>query len=153
MVIKAILKRKHVVSDKWRHVEPTELISAIKSDPWTFPLNIRLNMLPLDFFMSCLDSLLEYSTGEFQALQLIVLAEFVLLFRNQLSNVDSGFVSLTWWRTTCSLFLTTFYIYPNVSPYYDTLFSVTLLLCLKWWFLYSVLVLSLYIFVVLTLSI
>ena len=29
-------------------------------------------MFPLDYFMSCLDSLLGYSTGEFQALQLIV---------------------------------------------------------------------------------
>ena len=44
--------------------------------PWTFPLNIGLNMLPLDSFMSCLHSLLGYSTGEFQALQLIVLAVF-----------------------------------------------------------------------------
>ena len=44
--------------------------------PWTFSLNIGLNMLPLDSFMSCLHSLLGYSTGEFQALQLIVLAAF-----------------------------------------------------------------------------
>ena len=42
--------------------------------PWTFSLNIGLNMLPLDFFMSCLHSILEYCTGEFQALQLIVRA-------------------------------------------------------------------------------
>ena len=44
--------------------------------PWTFSLNIGLNMLPLDSFMLCLHSLLGYSTGEFQALQLIVLAAF-----------------------------------------------------------------------------
>ena len=44
--------------------------------PWTFSLNIGLNMLPLDSFMSCLHSLLGYSTGKFQALQLIVLAAF-----------------------------------------------------------------------------
>ena len=44
--------------------------------PWTFSLNIGLNMFPLDSFMSCLRSLLGYSTGEFQALQLIVLAAF-----------------------------------------------------------------------------
>ena len=44
--------------------------------PWTFSLNIGLNMFPLDSFMSWLHSLLEYSTGEFQALQLIVLAVF-----------------------------------------------------------------------------
>ena len=44
--------------------------------PWTFSLNIVLNMLPLDSFMSCLHSLLGYSTGEFQALQLIVLVVF-----------------------------------------------------------------------------
>ena len=44
--------------------------------PWTFFLNIGLNMFPLDSFMSCLHSLLGYSTGELQALQLIVLAAF-----------------------------------------------------------------------------
>ena len=44
--------------------------------PWTFPLNIGLNMFPLDSFMSILHFLLGYSTGEFQALQLIVLAAF-----------------------------------------------------------------------------
>ena len=44
--------------------------------PWTFSLNIGLNMFPLDTFMSCLHSLLGYSIGEFQALQLIVLAAF-----------------------------------------------------------------------------
>ena len=44
--------------------------------PWTFSLNIRLNMFPLGSFMSCLHSLLGYSIGEFQALQLIVLAAF-----------------------------------------------------------------------------
>ena len=44
--------------------------------PWTFSLNIGLNMLPLDSFMSCLHSLLGYSAGEFQALQLIVLVAF-----------------------------------------------------------------------------
>ena len=44
--------------------------------PWTFSLNIGLSMFPLDSFMSCLHSLLGYSAGEFQALQLIVLAAF-----------------------------------------------------------------------------
>ena len=44
--------------------------------PWTFSLNIGLNMLPLDSFRSCLHSPLGYSTGEFQALQLIVIAAF-----------------------------------------------------------------------------
>ena len=44
--------------------------------PWTFSLNIGLNMLPSDTFMSCLHSLLGYSTGEFQDLQLIVLVVF-----------------------------------------------------------------------------
>ena len=44
--------------------------------PWTFSLNIVFNMFPLDSFMSCLHSLLGYSTGEFQALQLIVHAAF-----------------------------------------------------------------------------
>ena len=44
--------------------------------PWTFSLNIGLNILPLDTVVSCLHSLLGYSTGGFQALQLIVLAAF-----------------------------------------------------------------------------
>ena len=44
--------------------------------PWTFPLNIGLNMLPSDSFMSRLDSLLGYATGVFQTLQLIVLVVF-----------------------------------------------------------------------------
>ena len=44
--------------------------------PWTFSLNIGLSMFPLDSFMSCLHSPLGYSTGEFQALQLIVLVAF-----------------------------------------------------------------------------
>ena len=44
--------------------------------PWTFTLNIGLNMLPSDSFISCLHSLLGYSTGEFQALQLGVLLAF-----------------------------------------------------------------------------
>ena len=43
--------------------------------PWTF-LIIGLNMFPLDSFMSFLHSLQGYSTGEFQALQLIVLVAF-----------------------------------------------------------------------------
>ena len=42
----------------------------------TLSLNIGLNMFPLDSFMSFLHSLLGYSKGEFQALQLIVLAAF-----------------------------------------------------------------------------
>ena len=44
--------------------------------PWTFSFNIGLNTFPLDSLTSCLHSLLGYSTGEFQALQLIVLAAF-----------------------------------------------------------------------------
>ena len=44
--------------------------------PWIFSFNIGLNMLPSESFMSCLRSLLGYSIGEFQALQLIVLVAF-----------------------------------------------------------------------------
>ena len=42
---------------------------------WKFPLNIGLNMLDLVSFMSYLDSLLGYSTGEFQALKMIIFAD------------------------------------------------------------------------------
>ena len=67
--------------------------------PWTFSLNIGLNMFPLDSFISCLHSLLGYYTGEFPALQLIVLVAFGALyvgplFENLVQN-DSRFVSLT----------------------------------------------------------
>ena len=44
--------------------------------PWTLSFNIGLSMFPLDSFMSCLHSLLGYSTGEFQALQMIVPVAF-----------------------------------------------------------------------------
>ena len=44
--------------------------------PLTFSLNTGLNMLPSNCFMSCLHSLLGYSTGDFQALQLILFAAF-----------------------------------------------------------------------------
>ena len=44
--------------------------------PWTFSLNIGLSRFLLDSSMSCLHSLLRYSTGGFQALQLIVLVVF-----------------------------------------------------------------------------
>ena len=44
--------------------------------PWTFFQNIGFNMVPSDPFMSHLATQLGYSAGEFQALQLIVLATF-----------------------------------------------------------------------------
>ena len=44
--------------------------------PWTFFQNIEFNMVPSDPFMSHLATQLGYSAGEFQALQLIVLATF-----------------------------------------------------------------------------
>ena len=37
--------------------------------PLDIPFDSRLNMLPLNSLMTCLDSLLGYSTGEFHALQ------------------------------------------------------------------------------------
>ena len=44
--------------------------------PWTFFQNIGFNMVPSDPFMSHLATKFGYSAGEFQALQLIVLATF-----------------------------------------------------------------------------
>ena len=44
--------------------------------PWTFFQNIGFNMVPSDPFMSHLATQLGYSAGEFQALQLFVLATF-----------------------------------------------------------------------------
>ena len=43
---------------------------------WTFCQNIGFNMVPSDRFMSHLATQLGYSAGQFQALQLIVLAAF-----------------------------------------------------------------------------
>ena len=47
--------------------------------PWTFLQNIGFNMVPLDPFMSHLATQLGYSAGEFQALQVIVLAKFCVV--------------------------------------------------------------------------
>ena len=44
--------------------------------PWTFFHNIGFNMVPSDPFMSHLATQFGYSAGEFQALQLILLATF-----------------------------------------------------------------------------
>ena len=44
--------------------------------PWTLFRNIGINMVPSDPFMSHLATQLGYSAGEFQALQLIVIATF-----------------------------------------------------------------------------
>ena len=63
--------------------------------PWTFSLNIGLNMFPLESFMSYLHSLLRYSTGLFQALQLIVLAVF-MPWINHLSPVCWS----TFWKSS-----------------------------------------------------
>ena len=48
--------------------------------PWTFFQNIGFNMVPSDPFMSHLATQLWYSAGEFQALQLIVLVGFVVVY-------------------------------------------------------------------------
>ena len=47
--------------------------------PWTFFQNIGFNTVLTDPFMSYLATQLGYSAGEFQALQLIVLAAFVVV--------------------------------------------------------------------------
>ena len=44
--------------------------------PWTLFQNIGFKMVPSALFMSHLDTQIEYSTGDFQALQLIVLVAF-----------------------------------------------------------------------------
>ena len=73
---------------------------------WTFPLNIRLNILPSDSFMSYLDSLLGYSTGLVPGFATdcpcvvwccglnTCLLYYGSLFGNLVWN-DSGFISLT----------------------------------------------------------
>ena len=49
--------------------------------PWTFLLIIGLNVIPSDSFVSCLDSLQGYSTGEF-------LDCFTLLLARHLADVS-----------------------------------------------------------------
>ena len=66
-------------------------IVRVRIYAWTFLLNIGLNMLPSDSFMPCLVSLPGYSTGEFQALQLIVLVVF--------GAVDQPLPSCMWVRS------------------------------------------------------
>ena len=68
--------------------------------PWTFSLHVGLNMLPLDSIMLCLDSLLGYSNGEFQALQIIVLAVFgpTRTALNHYLNQCSLFISYVKWN-------------------------------------------------------
>ena len=88
--------------------------------PWMFlPLDILFeywieHVVPSDSFMSCLDSLLGYSTGKFQVLQVIVFVVFVMWIDHLPSVGWSAFGSLIWntcvfvslteWRTTFSCF-------------------------------------------------
>ena len=111
-------------------------------------------------FVSCLDYLLRYSTGfttdrpcGFWCRGLPTCFLYIgPLFGNQVWS-DSGFVSLTQWRTTFSLFLITFYIHLNASRYDNTLVSFTLFhFSNSVLFLYSTLILTFYIAVDLTLS-
>ena len=99
-------------------------------------------MLPSDSFLSCLDSLLGYSTGapgfatdclrdvEFRGLT-IGLLYFGPLFGNY-----GGFVKLTYWRTIFSLFSIMFYIFLNASQHDNTFFSFTLFSRLKQYFIF-----------------
>ena len=59
-----------------RMANAMKYILVISKSILTVSVNIVLNMLPSNSFMSCLDYLLGYSTGEFQALQMIALAVF-----------------------------------------------------------------------------
>ena len=59
-----------------RMANAVKYILVISKSILTVSVNIVLNMLPSNSFMSCLDYLLGYSTGEFQALQMIALAVF-----------------------------------------------------------------------------
>ena len=128
--------------------------------PWTFSLNVGLGIFPLDSFMSCLYSLLGYSTGEFQALQLIVLAAFGVVdwplapcvlvhFLEVWFWNDSGFVSLTWGKTT---FFHCFIFWCLKVKYFIFICLVFMSLVVLY-FLWSTLVLSFCIDIVLILSI
>ena len=75
---------------------------------WTFPLNIGLNMLHSDSCMSCLDPLLGYPTGEFQALQLIVLVVFGLT--TCLLYVGPLFGNLVWNYSIYNIYITYIYV-------------------------------------------
>ena len=59
------------------------------------------------------------------------------LFGNLVWN-DSGYVSFTEWKTTVSLFSTTYHIYLNDSQHDNTFFSFTLFSRLKFYFLFYI---------------
>ena len=100
--------------------------------PWTFSVNIGLNMFPLDSFMSCLHSLLRYSTGSSMLCNWLSL-RWLVPWINNLPPVcwstfrkSSRFVSLTW-RKTFLLFLIVSHLHVLQ---YNTLLSFTLSSCL-----------------------
>ena len=69
----AFVSRNTLILGTWRSTIP-HLPGCFC--PWTFFQNFGFNMVPLDPFMSHLATQLGYSAGEFQDLQLIVLATF-----------------------------------------------------------------------------
>ena len=77
-------------------------------------------MLPSDSFMPGLDSLLGYSTGEFQALQLIVFVEFYAWI-NHFDILENNFF----------IVFDIFYLHLNTSQNNNVLFSFTLFSYLK----------------------
>ena len=108
--------------------------------PWRFSVDIGLNVLPCESFMSCLTSLLGYfkeNSGLCNWSSLRYLVPWIdhlppvcwSTFWKLVCNA-SWFVRLTYSKTTFSLFLS-FYIRLNISQYDNTLMSFTLFSCLK----------------------
>ena len=117
--------------------------------PWTFRLNIGLNTSPSDSFVSYLNSHLGYSAGEFQALQLIVLAVFGAvdwpLASCMLVHLWNSSLKREWvckFDTVVILFhyFWVYFTYLNAS-HYDILFSFTLFSSLNKCFIFCLVLL------------
>ena len=133
--------------------------------PWIFHLNIGLNMLPSDSFVSCLDYLLGYSTGAGLICNWLSLRCLVPWINHLPPVYWSTFwksslkwrwvVSLTHWRTTSSSFLIrfTYILMPHnmIKPFF--IFFYWNLIFISLTVFYFCIVFSFYIYVVLTLSI
>ena len=105
--------------------------------PWIFHLNIGLNMLPSDSFVSCLDYLLGYSTGAGLICNWLSLRCLV----PWINHLPPVYWSTFWksslkWRWVCKfdtlennffIFFNTFYIYLNASQYDKTFLYLFLL--------------------------
>ena len=110
--------------------------------PWTFPFNIGLHLLPSDDFVSCLDYLLIYPTGKFQALQLIVrvlfgAVDWPLALCMLFHFLEIEFEMIMGLQSNFFMVFVMFHIYINASQCDNTQLSFTLFSCLNQCFIFT----------------